>query len=100
MEYFWNQYVRNPRDGMNPYCSPLSAEDHSGLPPALIVSAEYDPLCDDGRKYADKLVAAGVPAKFRLYRGMIHGFLWMSGVLDEAKAAFDEIGREVKAALR
>jgi acetyl esterase len=99
MEYFWNHYVRNPRDGMNPYCSPLVAEDHSGLPPALIVSAEFDPLCDDGRNYADKLAAAGVSVKFRLYKGMIHGFLWMSGVLDQSKALLDEIGREVKSAL-
>jgi acetyl esterase len=99
MEYFWNHYVRNPRDGMNPYCSPLVAEDHSGLPPALIVSAEFDPLCDDGRNYADKLAAAGVSVKFRLYKGMIHGFLRMSGVLDQSKALLDEIGREVKSAL-
>ncbi len=99
MEYFWNHYVRNPRDGMNPYCSPLVAEDHSGLPPALIVSAEFDPLCDDGRNYADKLAAAGVSVKFRLYKGMIHGFLRMAGVLDQSKALLDEIGREVKSAL-
>jgi acetyl esterase len=99
MAYFWNHYVRNPSDGMHPYCSPLAAEDHSGLPPALIVSAEFDPLCDDGRNYADKLAAAGVLVKFSLYKGMIHGFLWMSGVLDQSKAVLDEIGREVKAAL-
>ena len=86
-------------DGTNPYCSPLTAEDHSGLPPALIISAECDPLCDDGRNYADKLTTAGVPVKFRLYQGMIHGFLWMPGVFDQSKALLDEIGREVKSAL-
>ena len=64
----------------------------------LIISAEFDPLCDDGRNYADKLRDAGVPAKFRLYKGM-HGFLWMSGVLDQLKALVDEIGREVRSAL-
>ncbi len=99
MEYFWKHYVRGPEDGKNPYCSPLAAADHSGLPPALIVSAEFDPLCDDGRNYADKLEAAGVPVKFHLYDGMIHGFLWMSGVLDQSKALVDEIGRDVRAAL-
>lgn len=99
LEYFWKHYVKSPIDGTNPYCSPLAAEDHSGLPPALIVSAEFDPLCDDGRNYANKLVAAGVPVKFRLYEGMIHGFLWMSGVLDQSKALLDEIGREVKSAI-
>ncbi len=99
MEYFWNHYVRSPMDGTNPYCSPLAAQDHFGLPPALIISAEFDPFCDDGRNYADKLAAAGVPVKFHLYSGMIHGFLWMSGVFDQSKALLDEIGREVKSAL-
>ena len=99
MEYFWKHYVRTAEDGSDRYCSPFAAEDHSGLPPALIVSAEFDPLCDDGRNYADKLEAAGVPVKFRLYKGMIHGFLWMSGVLDQSRALLDEIGREVRAVL-
>ena len=99
MEYFWKHYVANPSDATNPYCSPLNARDHSGLPPALIVSAEFDPLCDDGRLYAEKLEAAGVHAKFRLYEGMIHGFLWMSGVLDQSKELLNEIGREVRSTL-
>ena len=99
IEYFWKHYVRSPIDGMNPYCSPLTATDHSGLPQALIVCAEFDPVCDDGRNYADKLKAAGVPVKFRWYNGMIHGFLWMAGVLDQSKALLDEIGREVRSAL-
>lgn len=99
MEYFWNHYVGSRSDEINPYCSPLAARDHSGLPPAFIACAEYDPLCDDGRNYAEKLQAAGVPVKFRLYEGMIHGFLWMSGVFDQSKALLDEIGREVRSAL-
>jgi len=99
MEYFWTHYVNNPSDGQHPYCSPLAADDHAGLPPALIISAEFDPLCDDGRYYADKLEAAGVPVKFRLYEGMIHGFLWMSGVIDQSRLLVDEIGREVRSAL-
>ncbi len=99
MEYFWNHYIDDPSDAAMPYCSPLAAEDHSGLPPALIVCAEFDPLCDDGRNYAAKLEAAGVPAKFRLYEGMIHGFLWMSGVFDQSRTLLDEIGREVRSAL-
>ncbi len=99
MEYFWKHYVKSPMDGTNPYCSPLAAADHSALPQALIVCAEFDPLCDDGRNYADRLKAAGVPVTFTLYKGMIHGFLWMSGVLDQSKALLDEIGREVRSAL-
>ena len=99
MEFFWTQYVRSPVDGTNPYCSPLAAEDHSGLPPAFIVCAEFDPLSDDGRNYAEKLNAAGTPVTFRLYEGMIHGFLFMSGVLDQSKVLLDDIGREVQSAL-
>ena len=99
LEYFWNHYVNNRSDGANAYCSPLAAEDHSGLPAALIVCAEFDPLCDDGRNYAAKLEAAGVPVKYRLYEGMIHGFLYMSGVFDQSRALLDEIGREVRSAL-
>lgn len=99
MQYYWTHYVNDPRDADNPYCSPLKAPDHSRLPPALIVSAEYDPLCDDGRNYAAKLNAAGVPVTFRLYQGMIHGFLWMSGVMDQSRALVDEIGREARSVL-
>ena len=70
MECFWKHYVRSPNDGKNPYCSPLAAEDHSGL-----------------------------PVKFRLYEGMIHGFLRMFGVLAQSRALADEIGLEVRATL-
>lgn len=99
MEYFWKHYVKSASDGTNPYCSPLAAEDHSGLPPAFIACAEFDPLRDDGRNYAEKLKAAGVPVEFRLYEGMIHGFFWMSGVLEQSKVLIDDIGREVRSAL-
>ena len=99
MEYFWNHYVREPSDGENPYCAPLAAKDHSGLPPALVVSAKFDPLCDDGKHYSNKLRQSGVPVKFSLYKGQIHGFLGMAGILDEAKTLLDEIGREVRLAL-
>ncbi|MCG7985381.1 MAG: alpha/beta hydrolase [Candidatus Thiodiazotropha lotti] len=98
MAYFWNHYVADRSDGNNPYCSPLTAEDHAGLPPAFIVCAEFDPVCDDGRRYASKLEAAGVPVKFRLYEGMIHGFIWMSGIMDQSRALLDEIADEVRTA--
>lgn len=99
LEWFWNHYVSSPSDALHPYCSPLAARDHSNLPPAFIACAEYDPICDDGRHYAEKLRAAGVPVEFRLYEGMIHGFLWMSGIFDQSKALLDEIGRKVRSAL-
>jgi len=99
MEYFWNHYVREPSDGENPYCAPLVADDHSGLPPTLVVSAEFDPLRDDGEYYAEKLRQAGVPVKFSLYEGQIHGLLGLGGVLDATQTLLDEIGIEVRSAL-
>ncbi|MEM1369616.1 MAG: alpha/beta hydrolase [Cyanobacteria bacterium P01_H01_bin.15] len=96
MKCYWNHYVREPSDGANPYCSPLAATDHSGLPPALVVSAEFDPLCDDGKYYSDKLQQSGVPVKFSFYEGQIHGFLSMAGILNAAQTLFDEIGSEVR----
>jgi acetyl esterase len=80
--------------------SPLRAEDLSGLPPALIVTAEFDPLRDDGELYGERLREAGVPVKLSRYDGQIHGFYFMLGVMGEAKRLHDEIAGEVRSALR
>jgi len=99
MRWFWSHYVNDPSDGDNPLVSPLRAPDLSGLPPALIVTAEYDPLCDDGEQYGERLREAGVPVKVSRYDGMIHGFYFMAGVLGQAKDVHAEIAAEVRAAL-
>jgi acetyl esterase len=99
MRWFWSHYMNDPSDGDNPYVSPLRAPDLSGLPPAFIVTAEFDPLRDDGELYAERLRDAGVPVKYTCYDGMIHGFYFMLGVLGQAKLLHDEIGAEVRAAL-
>src|SRR5438309_822181 len=80
--WFWANYLNSDEDGRNPYASPLQADDLAGLPPAFIVTCEYDPLRDEGEAYGERLRAAGVPARVSRYDGMIHGFLWMGGVLD------------------
>jgi acetyl esterase len=96
MQQFWSLYLRGPDDATNPYASPASAEDLSGLPPALILTAEYDPLRDEGEEYGRRLQAAAVPTTISRYDGMIHGFTFFTKILPPAK----EARREMIAALR
>ncbi len=74
MNWFMNHYTRNRDDCHNPNVSPLFAKDLIGLPPTFLFTAEYDPLLDDGRKYAELLSASGVDVLYKEYPGMIHGF--------------------------
>ncbi|MDX6263858.1 MAG: acetyl esterase [Kribbellaceae bacterium] len=90
VNWYWKHYLADESDGTNPLASPLLAPSHAGLPPALVVTAEFDPLRDEGEYYAEKLYAAGVPTELVRYDGMIHGFFTMSGVLDTAREALAE----------
>ena len=87
MEWYRTQYLRTDADGDDPYCSPLFAESLAGLPPAFVITAEYDPLRDEGEEYARRLVAAGVPTEVYRAPGMFHGFFGMDAMLDGAKQA-------------
>ena len=98
MVWFWNHYLRSPEDGQNPYASPLRAPDLHGLPPAFVVTAEYDPLRDEGQAYAARLREAGVEVDTKNYAGMIHGFFQMPGVLAQGRQAAADVAAHLKTA--
>jgi acetyl esterase/lipase len=81
-EWFWNNYLAVPSDGEHPDASPLRAKDLSNMPSALVMTAEYDPLRDEGAAYAQRLTEAGVPTTYRCYAGMIHMFLGPESIAD------------------
>lgn len=87
MHYYRACYLSNPEERTDWRASPLLARDLSGLPPALIITAGYDPIRDEGKAYAEKLQAAGVKVRYVCYEGMIHGFISMGKVLDAANRA-------------
>jgi acetyl esterase len=90
MKWFWAHYLNDPSEGSHPHASPLRAASLAGLPPALIVTAEYDPLRDEGEFYAEALRRAGVPTALSRYEGVNHGFMFWTGVVDKAGAAMAE----------
>jgi acetyl esterase len=87
VDWYWRNYLPDPGVGRDPRVSPLLATDLSGLPPALVLTAEYDPLRDEGERYAERMLAEGVPVELARYDGMAHGFFTMSGVLPDARRA-------------
>jgi acetyl esterase len=99
-------YLQDKGHVTNPYVSPLLAESHSGLPPAYIMTAGFDPLLDDGKKYAERLDDAGVPVTYHNFESMLHGFLSFddltsyfplsSRLLREPEYVYADVEREVR----
>ena len=87
MRYFWDHYVSSPEQGRQPYASPINANSLAGLPPAMIITAECDPLRDQGEAYARRLQEFGVPAQLKRYDGAIHVFFQMGAVIDSGRQA-------------
>jgi acetyl esterase len=104
MEWFWDHYVSSPSEWDEPYASPLRAADLAGVAPALVATAEFDPLRDEGLAYAERLKDAGVAVELLSYAGAIHGFFWMSGRLEQGHeltaAIGDELRRQFQSALQ
>ena len=98
MIWFWNHYANSEEDANNPHMAPLRAKDLHSLPPALVITAEYDPLRDEGEMYATRLQEAGVSVTATRYNGMIHGFFSLSTMLDQAKVAVAEAAAALKVA--
>jgi len=90
MVWFWDHYLSDPAEAAEPYASPLRARDLSGLPSALVVTAEYDPLRDEGEYYAARLRAGGTAATMSRWDGMNHGFFFWVGRVDKAGDAMAE----------
>ncbi len=91
MRWFWGHYLRDENDGRNPYASPMAAESVRGLPPALVITAEFDPLRDEGAAYAKRLESDGVAVTYHCYDGMIHDFPTMTNLLEAGRAAVAEV---------
>src|SRR5439155_17475165 len=90
IHYFRRNYLPAETDWHDWRASPLLAKSHANLPPALVITAGYDPLLDEGRAYAERLRAAGVQVAYREFADMVHGFMLFGGVIDTANAAVAE----------
>jgi len=98
MKWFWNHYLSKEADAANPCACPLRAASLTGLPSALVITAEFDPLRDEGEMYAARLRESGVSARLVRYDGMIHGFFSMAGVLEQGKDALGLAAGELRSA--
>lgn len=97
LRMFFEQYVPDPADRADPRASPMLREDVRGLAPALIASAEFDPLVDENAAYARKLEAAGVPVRHETFAGMLHPFFTLGGVIRDTERLEDLVASAVRA---
>jgi len=100
MEWFWNHYLGPDSDSekTNPYACPLRAKNLAGLPPALVMTASHDPLRDEGERFAQRLISAGVKVTCTRYEGVTHGFISFADALDKGKAGQQQAADALKVA--
>jgi acetyl esterase len=99
IEWFRDHYLRGPQDGTHPLVSPLLSSDFRDLAPAIIRTAGFDPLRDEGQAYAQALAQAGVRVDYRCHERLIHGFLTMGGAIPAMRQAVDDLGDDLAVAL-
>lgn len=99
MRYFEKRYLRSREDAADWRASPQLAPSLAGLPPALLIAAEFDPLVDEGKAYAARLEASGVPVTYSCYPGVLHGFFLLGKAYDAGRAAVKEAGLALLRAL-
>jgi acetyl esterase len=85
--WFMDNYIPDPQDRKSPMASPMLRDSLAGLPPALVISAEFDPLVDENQAYAERLKAAGVQTDYVCFPGMIHPFFTLGGVVEDSARA-------------
>jgi acetyl esterase len=96
MEYFWGHVAGDVPDDSIPELVPLNADDHSGLPPAIVVTAEYDPLRDDGLAYIKALADAGVPVTHHHYDDVFHAFFSLVNLIERGNEAVAQVGADIR----
>jgi acetyl esterase len=98
MRWFWGHYLTDAAQGRDPLASPLRAKSLAGLPPATVITAEFDPLRDEGEAFAERLMAAGVRTQLTRYDGVFHGFFSMANVIDRGRRAVEQAARALRQA--
>src|SRR5712671_335505 len=100
MEWFWNHYLGagSETEKTNPYACPLRATNLAGLPPALVMTASHDPLRDEGERFAQHLISAGVKVTCTRYEGVTHGFISFADALDKGKEGQQQAAEALKVA--
>lgn len=96
MKWFWEQYLQGDQHDTNPYAVPMKATSFTGVTPAIIITAQYDPLISDGEKYAELLQRDGVQVIYKEYAGMIHGFFTNLAVTPTARESINFVAGEIK----
>ena len=99
MRWFWNQYLPRAELVDDALASPLRAEDLAGLPATTLITAEYDPLRDEGEDFARRLQQAGVKVRLERCEGMIHGFISMAAFAERAQSALEAAAADLRQAL-